>query len=385
MNIEHKEELKAARSGRRAFFGAAGRYGLTAAAMAAASGTLLSSPALAQTAEEERRRKGAARHEMTVATAYVIGASRAYPIMQTDFKENVQNFSNGEIYVNLVAGRKLGAGKALANKVQKGVIQAAQHSISNFAPFAPAVDVINIPYWCAGNRPFVNLVTSAPWKELVEARVEQKGFKALFYISISARTFSSREGLGPILSPADMRGIKFRVPGSKTLQQFYRLLGANPTPVAWGETPTAIKQGVADALDPVVSALHTFGFVDILEHITLAQSVHGGQVYSCNLEWFNGLSASLRDAVMRASDVTFRQNLAKVPAAFAFASSEMRRGGVQIHSLSPDAAAEFVALGGHQRPEWDSFKREAVGDLSDFDRLLRAAEEDNPRYPVESV
>src|SRR3546814_4093429 len=49
-----------------------------------------------------------------------------------------------------------------------------------------------------------------------------------------------------------LQGLKVRVPGSKILQQYYRLAGANPTPVAWGETPTAIKQGVADALDPAV-------------------------------------------------------------------------------------------------------------------------------------
>ena len=44
-----------------------------------------------------------------------------------------------------------------------------------------------------------------------------------------------------------------RVPPSQLLQQFYRLAGANPTVVAWGETATAIKQGVADGLDPSIS------------------------------------------------------------------------------------------------------------------------------------
>ena len=75
------------------------------------------------------------------------------------------------------------------------------------------------------------------------------------------------------------------------LQQYYRMVGANPTPVAWGETPSAIKQGVADALDPAVGALHVFGFKDILSYVTFTQAVPDSQVYSCNLEWFNGLPA----------------------------------------------------------------------------------------------
>ncbi len=370
---------------RRRFIGGAARFGFTAAAVAAAGGALTQG-ALAQTAKEEARRKKEAKHEMIFATAYIVGASRYYPIMQAHFKENVQNISGGEIYVNLAAARKLGAGKKLANKVQQGVIQVAQHSISNFAPFAPAVDIVNIPYWCATNQRFVNLVTSDAWKNAIDPAIAKSGFKALWYTSISARTFSVRKGAPAILSPADMKGIKFRVPGSKTLQQFYRLLGANPTPVAWGETPAAIKQGVADALDPVVGGLYAFGFADILDHITLAQSVHGGQVYSCNLEWFQSLPPKLQDAVEEASDITFRQNLATVPASFAYAADEMRQAGVKIHSLESGAMAEFVQLGGHQRAEWDSFKETALGSAAAFEKMLAAAETPAPgRYIVDSI
>ena len=38
---------------------------------------------------------------MTLATAYVLGASRSYPIMQLDLKENIQNATNGKVYVKL--------------------------------------------------------------------------------------------------------------------------------------------------------------------------------------------------------------------------------------------------------------------------------------------
>jgi TRAP-type C4-dicarboxylate transport system substrate-binding protein len=73
---------------------------------------------------------------MTLATAYVLGASRSYPIMQLDLKENIQNMTNGKVYVRLAPGGQLGAGGALAQAVQGGTIQCAQHSLANFAPFA---------------------------------------------------------------------------------------------------------------------------------------------------------------------------------------------------------------------------------------------------------
>ena len=121
---------------RRNFLKLSGSAGFTAAVVAGAGGALLSSPAMAVTAKEEKEREKAAKYTMTIATAYKLGASREYPIMQLDMKENIQNATNGAIYVKLAPNKQLGAGGALVQKVQNGTIQCAQHSLSNFAPVA---------------------------------------------------------------------------------------------------------------------------------------------------------------------------------------------------------------------------------------------------------
>lgn len=370
---DHSENTKITSPERRNFLRLAASGGFTAALVAGAAGTLASSEAAAQTGREEKEREAAADHVMNLATAYVLGASRSYPILQLDLKENVQNMTNGRVYVKLHPGGQLGAGSALVQKVQTGTIQAAQHSLSNFAPFAPAADLINLPYLCGSNQRFVNLVTSDAWKAEVHPKVEAAGFKALFYVVIDPRVIAVRRGGNKVITPADLSGVKFRVPGSKMLQQYYRMVGANPTPVAWGETPSAIKQGVADALDPAVGALHVFGFKDILSHVTFTQAVPDSQIYSCNLEWFNALPAEVQEGIELASEVTFQQNLAKVPAARAYAMYEMNKAGVEFHTLSDDQLAEWQATGGYQRSEWDAFKTELAGSMDAFTRLEEAA------------
>ncbi|MFS4579767.1 TRAP transporter substrate-binding protein [Phaeobacter sp. C3_T13_0] len=371
MDRNNKELASASR---RNFLKLAGTGSFTAALVAGAAGTLWSTEAVAQTNKEEREREQAAAHIMTLATAYVLGASRSYPIMQLDLKENIQNATNGKVYVKLAPGGQLGAGGALVQKVQGGTIQAAQHSLSNFAPFASTVDLINMPYLCGSNQRFTNLVNSDHWKTEVHPKVEAAGFKALFYVNIDPRVVAVRKGgAGAVLSPADLNGVKFRVPGSKMLQQYYRLVGANPTPVAWGETPSAIKQGVADALDPSVGALYVFGFKDILSHVTFTQAVPDSQVYSCNLEWFNSLPADVQEGVMWGSEMTAHQNLSKVPSARAYAMSELAKSGVEFHSLSDDQLSEWQAAGGYQRPEWDEFKKELAGSMDSFAKLEEAA------------
>lgn len=365
-------ELKSAE--RRNFLKLTSAGAFTAALVAGAAGTLWSDEAVAQTAIEEKERENAAEFLMNVATAYVIGASRSYPILQLDLKENIQNATNGKVYVKLSPGGQLGAGGALVSKVQGGTIQAAQHSISNFAPFAPIVDLINLPYFCGSNQRFVNLVNSDAWTSEVNPKIAAKGFKPLLYVVIDPRVVAVRKGgAGAVISPGDLSGVKFRVPGSQMLQQYYRMVGANPTPVAWGETPSAIKQGVADALDPSVGALFVFGFKDILSHVTFTQAVPDSQVYSCNLEWFDSLPGDVQEGIDFASEITAHQNLAKVPSARNYAMAELRKSGVEFHSLSEDQLAEWKAAGGYQREEWNKFKTELGGSMEAFAKLEDAA------------
>jgi TRAP-type C4-dicarboxylate transport system substrate-binding protein len=371
---------------RRRFFELSARYGFTAAVVTAVGG-LLATPAAAQTAQEERERERAAKVKMTLATEYRIGATRWYPLMQLNLKENIQNATNGHVYVRLAPAGQLGMGSALAQGVQSNTLQAAQHSISNFSPFAPEVDLINIPYWCGYNQEFVNLVTSDAWKSVVHAKAEERGFKILLYLVLDPRTAAARKGMegAPLKTPSDLRGVKFRVPASEILQQFYSLAGANPTPVAWGETPSAIQQGVADALDPALVALYSNGFKDILSWVTFNKPVPDSQVYSCNLAWFRGLPADVQEAIDFASEITFQQNLAQVPASRAYAMAEMAAAGVQFYTPTADELSQWVEACGAQRPEWNAIKTKLAGSLESFERMREAAQTRSGRYFVHDV
>ncbi len=356
--------------------------GFTVAAVAAGAGVLGVAPAEAQTRAEEADREAAAEHIMTIATAYRLGTTRTFPVMQLQLKENIQNATRGKVYVRLVPDGALGAGTELAEKIQNGTIQAGQHSMANFAPFASTVDLINIPYWCGDNQQFINLVTSDIWKKEVDTKIAQNGFKVLLYQAVDPRSVSVRRGLRdePIRTPDDIRGLKFRIPGSKILAQLYSMLGANPTPIAWGETPSALRQGVADALDPNVMGLNLFGFKDIVSHVTFARTVPDGGVYSCNQAWFDSLDTDTKEAVEWGAHITFLQNLSQVPASREYAMNEMAGAGVQFYSPTDDEMAQWVEKAGAQRPEWDSVKTDLIGSLDLFEKLREAANTTSKYY-----
>ncbi|MEO8537551.1 MAG: C4-dicarboxylate ABC transporter, partial [Betaproteobacteria bacterium] len=128
---------------RRRFLNVAGRYGFTTAVMAATGGYLGSHADVARAADDEAAREKAAKHVMIFATEYKLDAFETYPIMQSQFKRNLEQMTNGAVYVKLFPAGQLGTGSALAQKVQAGTVQGGSVSLSNFSPFAPIVDVIN--------------------------------------------------------------------------------------------------------------------------------------------------------------------------------------------------------------------------------------------------
>jgi len=95
--------------------------------------------------------------------------------------------------------------------------------------------------------------------------------------------------------------------------------------------------------------------------------------FSCNLEWFNSMSVDIREGIMWAGEMTRHQNISKVPSARTFAMAELKKSGVQFHSLTNDQLAEWQAAGGYQRDEWNDFKIELAGSLANFGKLEEAA------------
>ena len=364
---------------RRRFLDIAGRYAFSTAVLALTGGYLWDNRAVAQTGADESAKQKAAKVTMLFATEYKLEDYVRYPVMQAQFKSNVEAASKGQIYVKLHPAGQLGVGAALAQKIQAGTVQGGAVSLSNFSPFAPAVDLINIPYWCGENQRFANLVTSRTWDKEITPKVIARGYKPMFYFTVDPRTVSVRKGFGKVIrTPADMQGMKMRVPPSQLLQQFYRLAGANPTVVPWGETATAIKQGVADGLDPAVSALATFGFSDILETVSTVRSVPDAQMFAANANWYNQLPVDLKVAFDQASEKTQIETFAQIEKARAVSMQQMTKGGAKFYNPTPAEFKQWVEQCGESRPEWNEFKIKLAGSLANFDALKVAANTKGP-------
>jgi len=91
----------------------------------------------------------------------------------------------------------------------------------------------------------------------------------------------------------------------------------------------------------------------------------------------------LRASIDFASEMTMRQNHAKVPAASAYAKMQMTSAGVKLHRLSPDEKAQWMQKVGAQLAIWNDVKKQLEGSLSQFDKSKEAADTPGNYYVPE--
>jgi TRAP-type C4-dicarboxylate transport system substrate-binding protein len=105
--------------------------------------------------------------------------------------------------------------------------------------------------------------------------------------------------------------------------------------------------------------------------VTFTQAVPDSQVYSMNLEWFNGLPADVQEGIEFAGEITAQQNLPRFPSARSYAMSELiAKSGVEFHSLSDDQLAN-----GRTPAATSAANGTVQGGPCRFDGHLRALEE----------
>jgi TRAP-type C4-dicarboxylate transport system substrate-binding protein len=129
--------------------------------------------------------------------------------------------------------------------------------------------------------------------------------------------FGTRQvGLKPkkkINTPADLAGIKLRMPPGDAWQLLGRSLGANPTPMAYAETYTGLQTGAIDGQDNPLPNVQNMKFYEVMSQIVLTSHLVAFDLLSMNLKSWTGMGAarqkSFQAAVDKALDWSVREHL----------------------------------------------------------------------------
>jgi TRAP-type C4-dicarboxylate transport system substrate-binding protein len=139
---------------------------------------------------------------------------------------------------------------------------------------------------------------AAEMKQMAEDQLKVKILGPTFY-------GTRQVGLKPkkkINTPADMAGIKLRMPPGDAWQLLGRSLGANPTPMAYAETYTGLQTGAIDGQDNPLPNVQNMKFYEVMSQIVLTSHLVAFDVLTMNLKTWKGMSPAKQKSFQAAVD-----------------------------------------------------------------------------------
>jgi tripartite ATP-independent transporter DctP family solute receptor len=136
-------------------------------------------------------------------------------------------------------------------------------------------------------------------QQLTESMRESAGLQVLGFGEIGFRNITNN--VRPVVTPADLEGLKLRTPGSKTRIMAFEMLGAAPVTMNIGELYLALQQGTVDGQENPLGNIKAFSWNEVQKYLSLSSHVYTPVTLAMNGQRWDSLSDEQKAAVGRAA------------------------------------------------------------------------------------
>lgn len=220
--------------------------------------------------------------------------------MLTVFKDELAKSAPGEFDVEIHLNGTLFKQGTEPVAMQRGNLEMALISAQDIAKQIPAWSVFTAGYLVRDPAHQVALFDGDVGQEFFGVVEKEMGLKILTVAYLGTRQLNLRTDK-EVKTPADLSGVKLRMPGSDTWLFLGKALGANPLPVAFGEIYTALQTGAIDGQDNPLPTVKAAKFYEVTKQIVLTgHLVDGVFITIANGTW-EKLSDAQKEKVMAAA------------------------------------------------------------------------------------
>ena len=202
----------------------------------------------------------------------------------------------------------------------------------------------------------------AQMKKMAEDQVKVKILGPTF--------FGTRQvGLKPkkrVNTPADMAGVKLRMPPGDAWQLLGRSLGANPTPMAYAEVYTGLQTGVIDGQDNPLPNVQNMKFFEVMSQVVLTSHLVGYDLLAINLKTWNGMTPARQQAFQAAADKAIQWSAAEHLKREAELAEGFGKQGLDVYKPDIDAFrvhAQKVYMASDEAKSWPTGMLEKINAL----------------------
>ncbi|WP_428928942.1 sialic acid TRAP transporter substrate-binding protein SiaP [Marinibacterium sp. SX1] len=152
--------------------------------------------------------------------------------------------------------------------LQRGNITMAGLPPSDLAQQAPEFDILGAAY-VVRDQPHLKAIFNSPVGDQLKAIAREKLKVEILGTFYYGTRQVNLKGDKQIMTPADMAGVKMRMPGGESWQFLGKALGANPVPIPYTELYTALQSGVVDGQDNPLPNDRAMKFYEVTDQIVM--------------------------------------------------------------------------------------------------------------------
>jgi tripartite ATP-independent transporter DctP family solute receptor len=277
-----------------------------------------------------------------------------------EFAKRANAKLSGKAKVVTYGSSQLGGDSEMIQKLKLGTIDMALPS-TVMSSQVDLFGVFEMPYIVKNRQHMAKIEKEVFWAKLAP-EAEKKGLKVIAVWENGERHITNSKR--PIKAPADLAGIKLRVPEGKWRVKMFQAYGANPSPMKFSELFTALQTGVMDGQENPFTQIYSAKLQEVQKYLSLSGHVYTPAYLTVGKTKWEALPADVRKIL----EDTAKETQAYVYETAAKDDAELlgkiKAAGVQVNDVDKDA---FIAA---SRPIYEEFGREVPGAKDVIDRAV---------------
>ncbi|MGI8931264.1 MAG: sialic acid TRAP transporter substrate-binding protein SiaP [Sphingomicrobium sp.] len=227
--------------------------------------------------------------------------------MWTVFKDSLEKSAPGEFDVQINLNASLFKQGTEPAAMARGNLELASISAFDIAKLIPEFSVFTAGYIVRDPDHQQKVFSGPIGTEMFKTVSEKMDVTPLSTVYLGTRQVNLREPRN-VKTPADLKGVKLRMPGSKEWLFLGEALGATPTPLAFGEVYLGLKTGTIEGQDNPLPSVRAAKFYEVTKQIVLTSHLVDGIFIAIANKAYNAMNAAQKQNVMAAAQAASAYN-----------------------------------------------------------------------------
>lgn len=303
----------------------------------------------------------AADYEMIVGHAQPEGNPR-YVSMEK-FAADVEEKTDGAVHVTVYGNGQLGTEKEMLEQVVSGVVQGMRGGQFDFSP---RLLMFTAPFLTQTRAQVTALLQSDLAKKVCAEAEETTGTVIINLCDAGGyRQFSNNNH--PITKPDDLKGLKMRTNGMKTIDMTFQAMGANTVSVPYADLYMGLKTGVADGQENPWVNVVGMKFYEVQKYFTAVNYQFHPDPFYVNAAWWNSLPEEYQTIILECAAEMGEYNDQLIDENSEAAKEEIIASGAEVYDPTEEEIAAFVEAA---QPVYDQMVEEGICTAEEMQEML---------------